>query len=184
MKRLWLTTAIVACGIGVLRADAAPPATEAPRPEAEPEARSFKKYPHKPPVLSEADYEQIRSGVLNRCQLKAETSSSGAPWYFHYELGKELVKRGDPQRALDAFIDAVNDRTLPHRGARLYGLWFTDYLPYFEIARAHRALGNWDCAANALTFSRRLEEVSPKDPEYDEFRRLMKEVAAKAGREP
>ena len=89
-----------------------------------------------------------------------------APWYFHYELGRDLYRRGDPQRALDALIEAATLRADPGHGARIYGMWFMDYLPYLEIARAHARLGNWDCAQNALEYSRQAKEVSERDKEF------------------
>jgi hypothetical protein len=55
-------------------------------------------------------------------------------------------------------------------------MWFMDYLPYLEIARAHARLGNWDCAKSALAFSRQANEVSAHDKEFAEFRSLALET--------
>ena len=115
-------------------------------------------------------------GTIARCQLKPETRPQEAPWYFHYELGRDLYRRGDPQRALDALIEAATRRAEPGHGARIYGMWFMDYLPYLEIARAHARLGNWDCAQSALDFSRQAGEVSEHDKEFAEFRSLALET--------
>jgi hypothetical protein len=87
-------------------------------------------------------------------------------------MGRNLERRGDPQRALDALIEAATQRADPAHGARIYGMWFVDYLPYYEIARAHAKLGNWDCAQNAIDFSKRAGEVSSRDKEFQEFRAL------------
>jgi len=136
----------------------------------------YRDYERQPPVLSDRELEDVRAEVLARCQLKPETKAIEAPWYFHYELGRDLYRRGDPQRALDALIEAASRRADPGHGARIYGMWFMDYLPYLEIARAHARLGNWDCAQNALDFSRRAGEVSEHDKEFAEFRNLALET--------
>jgi len=135
---------------------------------------SFDDYPRRPALLSEGDFKQLQSDVLSRCHLR--TDARTAPWYFHYELGLELARRGDNQRALDALIEAATQRGDPQQVARIYGVWFIDYLPYFNIARAHSLLGNWDCAANALAMSERTREISPKDRKYEELRALAKEI--------
>jgi hypothetical protein len=88
------------------------------------------------------------------------------------------MKRGDPQRALDALVAATDRRSLPQRGARMYGMWFTDYHPYLEIAAAHVQLGNWSCAFDALSLSRQLGEVAGGDEELGRFIRLSDETAA------
>jgi hypothetical protein len=164
-----------------LLALAGPETPERPRPPAGSSASPaprYQDYERKPPVLSERQVDELRAEVLARCQLKPETRPQDAPWYFHYELGRDLYRRGDPQRALDALIEAATLRGEPGHGARIYGMWFMDYLPYLEIARAHARLGNWDCAQNALEFSRQAKEVSEHDKEFADFRRLALETEA------
>jgi hypothetical protein len=150
------------------------PAAAAPAPASDKPER-FKVYPKRPGVLPEKDAEAIAAVVAARCRLPGPRPRR-APWYFHYELGLELARRGDPQRALDALVEAVNRRGEPQHDARLYGLWFLDYLPYFHIARAHALLGNWDCAADALALSERKAELSAKDAEYAELKELAREI--------
>ena len=133
-------------------------------------------YARKPTVLSNDEHRRLRSEVLSRCHLRANTADSQAPWYFHYELGQRLAERGDPQRALDAFIEAAVRRPRSQREARLYGMWFTRYLPYLQIAREHARLQNWDCAADALAVSEREREVSAGDPEARDFADLRQIV--------
>lgn len=157
----------------LLRAEPPKPAVGAPRSGSAPR---YQDYERKPVVLSEHEADALRAEVLARCQLKPETRPQDAPWYFHYELGRDLYRRGDPQRALDALIEAATLRADPGHGARIYGMWFMDYLPYLEIARAHARLGNWDCAQNALEFSRQAKEVSEHDKEFAEFRSLALET--------
>ena len=120
--------------------------------------------------------------MLSRCHLSLDTDPKKAPWYFHYELGRELIDHGDPQRALDAFIEAATVRTQPQRNARIYGMWSTDYVPYFQIARAHAKLQNWECANDALTISMRESEITQDDKEFAEMRALLAETKRKMER--
>ncbi len=131
-------------------------------------------YPKKPPLLAEADFRRLQQDVLTGCHLGAGEAER-APWYFHYELGLELEKRGDHQRALDAFVESASRRAQPQHLARIYGVWFMDYLPYFQIARAHARLGNLECARDAFALSRRLGEDPEKNRDFAELRALLKE---------
>jgi len=149
-------------------------------PAAAGDGPSYRVFERKPVVLSDARHRQVRAEVLNRCQLRPETDIAQAPWYFHYELGLRLLAEGDPQRALDALIEAATRRPEPQRDARTYGMWFTDYRPYFQIARAHVRLENWDCARNALALSAGARELSERDREFAEFRELLAEADRKA----
>ena len=137
---------------------------------------SYADYDRQPEVLSEDEFLQIRRRVLARCNLDPGIDPGGAPWYFHYELGLELVKHQDPQRAVDALVEAVARRPDSSQAARMYGMWFIDYLPYFEIAKQHTILGNRECALDALSVSEAHGEVSPKDKRYQDFQNLQKEL--------
>jgi hypothetical protein len=155
---------------------AAPSPAQAP--SSEPTYRDFER---RPATLSEADFERLKSAVMSRCHVPEGTDLTTAPWYFHYEMGLELEKKGDPQRALDAFIAALDRRSEPQHGSRMYGMWFIDYLPYLEIAKAHAALGNWQCAADALRISADQKETQPGDKRFEEFLELTEETRLRAG---
>lgn len=144
---------------------------------------TYKDFDRKPVALSEEEFARIRRRIADQCGVHPEGDLSRAPWYFHYELAQELARKGDPQRALDALIDATEHRPQPERGARMYGVWFTDYLPYFQIARLHVQLGNWACAEDALRLSRETREVSESDREALEIKELQEETAAARARE-
>lgn len=151
-------------------------AEEPPPPPAS--DRPYRTYSRKAEVLPEEEFQRLRSQVLNRCRLPASTDDVKAPWYFHYELGVILVKNRDPQRALDALVAAIDRRPWSQRNARMYGMWFTDYRPYLEIAEAHVQLGNWECAFDALSLSQELEEVAEEDEVHGRFMELSDETAA------
>ena len=163
----------------LLLGDPATTIAAAPAPLPEPvtaEIPKYRDFKRKPPTLPDARYAELKRGVLSRCHLSLDTDPKKAPWYFHYELGRELIDHGDPQRALDAFIEAATIRAQPQRNARIYGMWQTDYTPYFQIARAHARLQNWECANDALTVSMRESEISPDDKEFAEMRALVAET--------
>jgi hypothetical protein len=140
---------------------------------------SYSVYPAKAPVLSEAEFNMLRSDVLERCNLPADLKASEAPWYANYELGLQLERKGDYPRALAHFIDAVADRPNPQRRARMYGMWLIDYYPYFHIARSHVRLENWQCAKNALDISQKLGEIPAGAPESTEAASLATEAQRK-----
>lgn len=126
-------------------------------------------YTEKPSVLTDEEFATLERDVFARCGVSGATRLDDAPWYAFYELGLALDRKGDPQRALDLFIKAVERRPEPQRKARMYGMWLIDYYPYFQIARAHLELQNYECARDALEISKRLGEIRPAAQEYSEF---------------
>jgi hypothetical protein len=147
-------------------------AAQSPAPPADrPRYEDFEK---KPPVLGEAEFRRIEQEVLARCHLASDTGWDAAPWYYYYELGLEMVRQGDNPRSLDAFIEAAHRRRLPQRQARIYGMWFVDYLPYLHIALAHARLGNQECARDALKVAQRLGEQAERTKEYAELKQLLR----------
>lgn len=133
-------------------------------------------YKPKKPILSETEFNVLRTDVLTKCDLPADIRQSDAPWFANYELGLELERKGDYPRALTHFIDAVERRPAPQRRARTYGVWMIDYYPYFHIARSHVRLENWQCAKNALEISQKLGEIPSNAPESTEYTALYRET--------
>jgi hypothetical protein len=156
--------------LGLLAAGMAVPVAAGP-PLDRPRYEEFEK---KAPVLSDAEFRRIEQEVLARCHLAADTGREAAPWYYYYELGLEMVRHGDNPRSLDAFIEAAHRRRLPQRQARIYGMWFVDYLPYLHIALAHARLGNQECARDALKLAQRLGEQAERTKEYAELKELLR----------
>lgn len=122
--------------------------------------------------LSDSEVELIRTQVLRRCALSSRIAENKLPWYFHYEFGVDLLNAGDAGRAVEAFVMGANVREDPSRGKRMYGMWYIDYLPYYQIALAHSRLGDWESAFDALQTSESLGEFSPDDPDYESFSSL------------
>ena len=141
---------------------------------------AYADYSPKPPVISDAEFKQLREDVLTKCNISPDTKK--APWYARYELGLELERKGDYSRALGELIDAVALRPNPQQKARMYGMWLVDYYPYFHIARSHVRLANWQCAKNALDISQKVGEIPPTSPEYQELLAMQQETARKLAR--
>ena len=123
-------------------------------------------------IISEENAELIRSAVLRRCAVSSKLDSNKLPWYFHYEYGVDLMEAGDPQRALETLVLGANIREESKRNKRMYGMWFIDYLPYYQIALAHSKLGNWESAYDAIQTSVNFGEFQPGDRDYESFSEL------------
>jgi tetratricopeptide (TPR) repeat protein len=130
------------------------------------------KFDDKSYSITENEAEIIRSQVLRRCALSSKVNLNRLPWYFHYEYGRDLLDAGDSERAIEAFVLGANISEDPGRGKRMYGMWFIDYLPYYQIALAHSKLGEWESAQTAIQTSENYGEFSPKDPDYESFTSL------------
>jgi tetratricopeptide (TPR) repeat protein len=156
--------------------DLAAATTEAtPEPPTQESPARFTVFDRKPVVLSDSEFERLQKDVLSRCRLSTAAARPGAPWYYHYELGLELERRGDNQRALDALIEAAHRKPASELSARTYGMWFLDYLPYLAIAKAHARLGNRECALDALAVSQRFGETKAQ---ATEVRNLLSDLEA------
>lgn len=127
--------------------------------------------------LTEQQLQDIRKRVLKRCGLSSKLTSNRLPWYFHYEFGVELVRRGAAGEALEPLQMTANLKPQPMRDARMYGAWFINYQPYFQISLAYSELGEWDRAWDAIRISENLVEFSNGDIEYEKFTSLKSLIA-------
>ncbi len=81
---------------------------------------------------------------------------SAARWYEDYERAVELTKDGQCSReALQLLGAAVVDKKKPKRNARTIAVKTVDYLPYYQLARAHLACGESDSALHYIEESRK-----------------------------
>lgn len=119
--------------------------------------------------------EALRRKVLVDCGLPAD-QRDGLPWYFHFEYGRRLLDAGDARRAVVQLSQSVEMNPDPKAEKRMYGMWFTDYLPYFQLAEAHAQLGNWPCAANAFQLSKAANEPTLGDIPTDRVRALQQSI--------
>ena len=123
--------------------------------------------------------DRLRRQVLAQCGLP-ESAGGNLPWYFHFEFGRALLADGDAGRAVAELSRAVNLNPYPHAGKRMYGMWYIDYFPYYQLALAHSALGNWTCAANAMRLSRLAEAGGPDHFDVVRYADLQRQIEGKA----
>lgn len=110
--------------------------------------------------------------AFRRCLSTISEDNDNLPWYFYYQCGVELMKAGDARQAITAFEMGANALEDPRRGKRMYGMWFVDYLPYYQMALAYSQLGNWERANAAIESSEDYGEFTPSDPDYASFSAL------------
>lgn len=135
----------------------------------------------RPELLDPKEFESLKSNILKVCEAGYEPAAGDTPWYYHYESALDAARSGEQPKALAELLEAVVRRPEPQRRARTYGMWLVDYYPYFQIARLHAQMGNWDCARDAIEISKRLDEIAPSSREFTEFVMLDYEAQRKTG---
>jgi hypothetical protein len=86
----------------------------------------------------------------------ASVDCDAARWYEDYERAVELIKGGQCSReAIQLLGAAVVDRKKPKRNARTIAVKTVDYLPYYQLARAHLACGEAESALHYVEESRK-----------------------------
>jgi hypothetical protein len=138
----------------------------------EPSLRDFKRKPY---LLSETEVSKIKEEIRTRCHLP-EAREITYPWYYHYELGLAMQKRNDWQRALDSMLTSLERREHPQKFTRIYGMWFIDYFPYYNIGLAHYHLRNWKCAVQSFRLSQMLEDIPTNSVQFHRLRELDSEA--------
>lgn len=126
-------------------------------------------YWSRPDLLSPEEFETLKADILEACEAGHEPARSDSPWYWHYESALAAARKGEQPKALGELLEAIVRRPEPQRRARTYGMWLVDYYPYFQIARLHAEMGNWECARDAIQISKRLDEIVPSSREFTEF---------------
>lgn len=118
----------------------------------------------------------LRRKVLVQCGLQIDTSNNVLPWYFHFEYGRALLDAGDASQAVIQLNQSIDLRPEPRARKRTYGMWFLDYLPYFELAEAHAMLDNWPCAEHAMQLSQSTGEIDLGRIEPQRIQALQKRI--------
>jgi hypothetical protein len=67
-------------------------------------------------------------------------------------------------------------RELPQTFTRIYGMWFIDYFPYYNIGLAHYHLRNWKCATQSFRLSQMLEDIPTNSVQFYRLRELDSEA--------
>jgi tetratricopeptide (TPR) repeat protein len=93
--------------------------------------------------------------TLQRCAACAALLLAMLPlwaesWYTHYQNALKLVEQKNwPQVCLE-IQQAIADKPLPALNARVVGLNFIDYLPYYYLGMAYYQQGMWAQARDAF----------------------------------
>lgn len=124
--------------------------------------------------LQSGEADALRHKVLVQCGLVG--TRNVLPWYFHFAYAQALLEAGDARRAVVELSESINLRPEPRARKRTYGMWFTDYLPYFQLAEAHAKLDNWPCAEHALQLSRSTGESAMGGIEPQRVRALQERI--------
>ncbi|MBL0162817.1 MAG: hypothetical protein IPP82_03940 [Xanthomonadales bacterium] len=118
----------------------------------------------------------LRNRVLVQCGLDSSGSRNVLPWYFHFQYGQALLEAGDASRAIVELNQSIDLRPEPRARKRTYGMWFLDYLPYFQLAEAHAMMANWPCAEHAMQLSRITGETTLGRIEPNRIRALQESI--------
>ncbi len=130
--------------------------------------------------LVPAAADALRRKVLVQCGLESTTTNNLLPWYFHFEYGQALLEAGDARRAIVELSKSIDLRPEPRARKRTYGMWFLDYLPYFQLAEAHAMLSNWPCAEHAMQLSQSTGEAALGRIELQRIRALQERIDSHA----
>lgn len=126
--------------------------------------------------LQPAAVDALRRKVLVQCGLDSSSNRNLLPWYFHFQYGQALLEAGDASRAIVELNQSIDLRPEPQARKRTYGMWFLDYLPYFQLAEAHAMLANWPCAEHAMELSRSTGETTLGRIESSRIRALEENI--------
>jgi len=94
----------------------------------------------------------------------AAAPTEAARWYEDYDLAVEYIEAGQcSTEAIEALGAAVVDKSKPKRSVKTYAQRRIDYLPYYQLARAHLVCGNTDLAQQYLERSRTYNIASEEE---------------------
>lgn len=147
-------------------------------PEVQRADQTMRQFAKKPYLLADLEVNKMKEEIRKSCNLPP-TAEESYPWYFHYELGKALENKQDWQRALDSFLLALDHRERPRKSSRIYGMWFIDYYPYYNIGMAHFRLQNWKCADSAFRLSQMFEDIPADSSTFRDLQEMKAEAEEK-----
>lgn len=131
---------------------------------------------HQSLSLQPAEADALRRKVLVQCGLDGSTAGNLLPWYFHFAYAQALLEAGDARRAVAQLSQSIKLKPVPRAHKRTYGMWYTDYLPYFQLAEAHAKLDNWPCAGHAMQLSQSTGEIELGRIEPQRIRELQETI--------
>ena len=76
--------------------------------------------------------------------------AAGQPWYVDYDNAIKSIDRGHHAVAEETLRDLIQRLVVPRENARTYGVWRTDYTPYYYLGVALEKQGKYDEAMKAF----------------------------------
>ncbi len=93
---------------------------------------------------------RIATFVLILGLVTGGTWAAGQPWYVDYENAIKSIDRGNPELAESTLRDLIQRLVVPRENARTYGVWRTDYTPYYYLGVALERQGRYEEATKAF----------------------------------
>ena len=90
--------------------------------------------------------------------------AAGQPWYVDYENAIRSIDRGNHAVAEHTLRDLIQRLVVPRENARTYGVWRTDYTPYYYLGVALEKQGKSEEAMKAFEIGMKFGVVQ-RDPE-------------------
>ncbi len=118
--------------------------------------------------------ERILTDVRKRCGLPEQADRTLHPWHYDYEASRAFIREGMYDAGVRHLYRALDKKAKPEAKSRVYGMWFTDYHPYYLLAKAFYQQGSIECARSALEQSLRSEDLKGA-PEMAKDREQMRE---------
>jgi len=120
--------------------------------------------------------ERILEEVQERCGLPDQADRTLYPWHYDYEASQAFIREGMYDAGIQYLYRALDKKAQPEEKTRIYGMWFTDYHPYFLLAKALYHEGNDECALRALERSLKTEDLKASPADLKERERIRKEL--------
>ncbi len=87
-------------------------------------------------------------------------------WDFHYQLGLQQLRNGDPQGAIESLTSALQKGPPPGPRRLTAGGRWVNFFPYLYLARAYLALKDCEQARRMIEASVQKHEVPTDHPDY------------------
>lgn len=128
------------------------------------------------PLPATGRRERILGEVRARCGLADDADPTLYPWHYDYEASQAFIREGMYDAGIQYLYRALDKNALPGDNLRIYGMWFTDYHPYFLLAKAFHHEGSDECALRALEQSFKAEDLKNAPEDQMEREQMRKEL--------
>ncbi|MDQ1351753.1 MAG: Tetratricopeptide repeat protein [Acidobacteriota bacterium] len=103
------------------------------------------------------------------------SSLAAMEWYVHYTKAMKAFESKDWPETIRQIQEALKDKPEPKLKARMTGIDFVDYLPYYYIGVSYYNLGNFKEAQAAFVKSQDFGEIKKVGNLYSNLQRKMED---------